>query len=93
MNPYSALLRPLVTEKSTTLREKGSYVFEVRVKASKQDIKKAIEKLFDVHVTSVNTMITRGRLRRTPYGKVASQNYKKAVVKLRDGETINLFDE
>ncbi|MFK7873186.1 MAG: 50S ribosomal protein L23 [Oligoflexales bacterium] len=93
MNPYSALLRPLVTEKSTNLREQGSYVFEVRREATKLDVRRAIEELFDVKVEDVNTMLTRGRLRRTPYGKVPSKTYKKAIVKLRDGDQIKLFEE
>jgi large subunit ribosomal protein L23 len=84
--------RPLVlTEKGNTLREKqNKYLFEVARGANKLEIKKAVETLFDVHVVDVNTLIMRGRLRRMGRGHAKTQNWKKAIVEIKPGETIDL---
>lgn len=84
--------RPLVTEKNSLLAEKGVYVFEVDKKATKTDIKKAIEKFFQVKVDSVNTSVCRGRSRRTRLGVSRVQYWKKAMVRLKAGEKITLFE-
>ena len=84
--------RPLVTEKNSLLAEKGVYVFEVDKKATKTDIKKAIEKFFRVKVDSVNTSVCRGRARRTRLGISRVQYWKKAMVRLKAGEKITLFE-
>ena len=84
--------RPLLTEKNNLLATQNTYVFEVDRSADKIVIKEHIEKYFNVKVLSVNTSLCRGRSRRTRgvYGRV--QHWKKAVVRLVQGEKINLFE-
>lgn len=84
--------RPLVlTEKGNALREgQNKYLFEVARGANKLEIKKAVETLFNVHVVGVNTLIVRGRLRRMGRGHAKTQNWKKAIVEIKSGETIDL---
>lgn len=89
---YYVIKRPLVTEKNSILAEKGVYVFEVDRDANKQDIKKAVEKYFRVKVAAVNTSVCRGRTKRTRLGVSAPQTWKKALVRLRPGEKITLFE-
>lgn len=84
--------RPLVTEKNSHLAEQGVYVFEVDKKATKTDIKKAVEKFFHVKVTDVNTALCRGRVKRTRLGVSKAQSWKKAMVRLKKGEKISLFE-
>lgn len=90
------LIRPLVTEKMTALQEKqGKYGFIVDVNANKIEIKKAVEKAYGVSVTSVNTLRYDGK-RKTRYTKTAiiegrSKSYKKAIVSLKAGETIDFY--
>ena len=84
--------RPLVlTEKGNALREgNNKYLFEVARDANKQEIKEAIETLFKVSVVDVNTLIVRGRLRRMGRGHAKTQNWKKAIVQVKAGDTIDL---
>ena len=84
--------RPLVlTEKGNALREgENKYLFEVARDANKQEIKLAVETLFKVSVVDVNTLIVRGRLRRMGRGHAKTQNWKKAIVQVKAGETIDL---
>ena len=89
---YYVIKRPLVTEKNSILAEKGVYVFEVNKDASKDDIKKAVEKYFRVKVASVNTANCRGRARRTRVGVGGPVTWKKALVRLNKGEKISLFE-
>ena len=91
---YDILRRPLVTEKSSFQNEKlGRYVFEVASEASKTQIKEAVETLFDVHVTQVNTLVMPAKRARKQRRIVTrTSQYKKAVVRLKDGETIELFE-
>ena len=89
---YYVIKRPLITEKNSILAEKGVYVFEVNKDASKEDIKKAIEKYFRVKVASVNTANCRGRVRRTRFGVGKATAWKKALVRLNKGEKISLFE-
>ena len=88
----SIVKRPLLTEKNNLLASKNIYVFEVDRSASKPEIKHYVEKYFDVKVKSVNTTICRGRSRRTRAGYGRVPYWKKAVVRLKQGETINLFE-
>lgn len=88
----SVIKRPLVTEKNTILNAMGVYVFEVDRKATKTDVKKAVEKSFQVKVDSVNTSVCRGRAKRTRHGKGKVNYWKKAMVKLLPGEKIALFE-
>nr|WP_242028860.1 MULTISPECIES: 50S ribosomal protein L23 [unclassified Coleofasciculus] len=85
--------RPIVTEKATLLMEQNKYVFEVVPKATKPEIKAAIEDLFKVKVVSVNTLRLPRKKRRV--GKFAGfkPQYKRAIVTLASGETITLFPE
>lgn len=89
---YYVIKRPLVTEKNSILAEQGIYVFEVDKKASKDEIKKAVEKFFRVKVTNVNTAICRGRAKRTRVGVGQPVSWKKAMVRLKKGEKISLFE-
>jgi large subunit ribosomal protein L23 len=83
--------RPLVlTEKGNRLRESvNQYLFEVSREANKIEIREAIETLFNVSVTEVRTMIVRGRLRRMGRGHAKTQNWKKAIVTLKEGDSID----
>jgi large subunit ribosomal protein L23 len=91
---YDVIRRPVITEKSTRLSEgQSQYVFEVASNANKIQIREAVELIFDVEVAKVNTMIMpakRGRRGRKWY--VRSPQWKKAVVSLKEGYTIKLYD-
>jgi large subunit ribosomal protein L23 len=89
---YYVIKRPLITEKNSVLAEQGVYAFEVSRTATKQDIKKAVEKFFRVKVAQVNTSVCRGRAKRTKFGIGEPNVWKKALVKLRKGEKISLFE-
>jgi large subunit ribosomal protein L23 len=87
--------RPLVlTEKGNRLREsENQYLFEVAREANKIEIRNAIETLFNVSVVDVRTMVVRGRLRRMGRGHAKTQNWKKAIVTVKEGETIQTGGE
>lgn len=90
---YEVLRRPIVTEKSNQLMGMRKYTFEVAMKANKQQIKEAVETIFDVEVDRVNTMIMpakRGQRGRKQY--IRSKSWKKAIVTLKPGNTIDLFN-
>ena len=94
MNPYNVIIKPLLSEKSVSIRERESkYAFIVNNKAAKSDIKKAVELGFEVDVKSVNTMLTRGKVRRRGSRLSQSSLKKKAIVSLADGQKIKLFDD
>ncbi len=84
--------RPLLlTEKGNSMREsQNKYQFEVSRDANKHEIKDAVETLFNVTVVGVQTLIVRGRLRRMGRGHAKTQNWKKAIVEVKAGETIEL---
>ncbi len=85
--------RPLITEKSERGREVAQqYAFEVHRDATKIQVKNAVEKLFGVHVTAVRTAISRGKNKRVGRNIGRRPNWKKAIVTLREGETISLFE-
>lgn len=84
--------KPLVTEKISMLSEKGIYAFEVDRKATKTEVKNIIEKNFDVKVESVKTLVCRGRSKRTTQGQTKVRYWKKALVKLKKGEKLSLFE-
>ncbi|MBM3944188.1 MAG: 50S ribosomal protein L23 [SAR202 cluster bacterium] len=92
MATVNILKKPLVTEKSTRLMEKGWYVFEVANRASKLEIKKAVETAFNVKVVSVNTMRIPGERRRMGPRFTVTASWKKAVVKLSPGQRITIFE-
>ena len=94
MTPESIIRRPIVlTEKSNRLRDKNTVVFEVRRDANKLQIKEAVQKLFKVKVQSVNTLLVRGKDRRMGRGYAKTQNWKKAMVTLEEGSSIDFFAE
>ena len=89
---YKIIKKPLISEKNSLLAEKGTYAFEVDISASKLDIKKTVEKLFRVKVSSVRTAICRGRAKRNRFGVGPVQYWKKALVQLAPGEKIAVFE-
>ena len=86
------ILRPLVTEKSTFAVERGNiYTFEIVPAASKADVKKAVETLFDVRVAKVRTQNRQGKLRRYKAKFGRTKNWKKAIVELHEDDRISLY--
>jgi large subunit ribosomal protein L23 len=92
MNPHQIIIRPLITEKNTNLMQYNKYSFEVDRNASKSQIKYAIETIFNVSVTKVNTMNVRGKLRRRGQKYGYQSDWKKAIVTLTPGDRIDLFE-
>jgi large subunit ribosomal protein L23 len=91
---HSIIRYPSVTEKNTALRSsQNKYVFEVDPKATKPQIKKAIEVLFNVKVLSVNTMVVKGKLKRVGRYSGFRSDWKKAIVRLAAGQTITKFGD
>lgn len=94
MQPEEVIKRPLIlTEKGNLLREEeNQYLFEVDRRANKIDVKNAVETLFKVDVVRVNTLNARGKMRRMgrSYGKL--RNWKKAIVTVKEGESIDFFE-
>jgi large subunit ribosomal protein L23 len=95
LTPDKIVRRPIaLTEKASRLKVDGNQVvFEVAVAANKLEIKDAIEKLFDVKVARVNTLVQRGKMKRMGKGLAKRRNWKKAIVTLREGSDIQLFTE
>jgi len=86
-DPYRIILRPIITEKSTLLKEKNREVcFEVNPKANKIEIKKAVEQLFKIKVERVRVQNKRGKMRRVGRSAGKKKDWKKAYVKLKEGE-------
>lgn len=92
MQLYEILRRPLVTEKNATLQMSGKYAFEVDKRANKMQIKEAVETAFKVTVMGVNVMNMPGKSKRMGRGMTITPNWKKAVVTLKPGEKIDLFE-
>lgn len=84
--------RPLISEKNSLLGEKGVYTFEVDRRATKTDIKTAIEKTFKVKVGAVNTAVCRNRAKKNKFGPGKPTYWKKAFIRLLPGEKIALFE-
>jgi len=92
MEPTTVIRKPLLTEKATfAMNEHARYTFEVDRRATKADIKQAVEKLYGVKVRSVSTQNRKGGARRLRYGWVVPAPVKRATVRLREGQTIELF--
>jgi large subunit ribosomal protein L23 len=85
------IIKPVVTEKSMRLLDDNRYTFLVHPDANKTEIKIAVEKIFDVKVTSVNTMNRQGKSRRTRYGIGKRADTKRAIVSLAEGQSIDIF--
>ena len=92
MQLYEILRRPLVTEKNATLQAAGKYAFEVDRRANKTQVKDAVEKAFKVTVTGVNVINMPGKMKRMGKGITLTPNWKKAVVTLKPGDKIDLFE-
>lgn len=92
MHLYEVLRRPLITEKATMLKEENKYVFEVARKATKPQIKEAVEKAFKVKVTKVNTITVPGKTRRRGRKEITSPTWKKAMVELEPEAKITFFE-
>jgi large subunit ribosomal protein L23 len=92
MHLYEVLRRPLITEKGAGLQAQGKYAFEVAAGANKHQIKQAVEKAFNVKVTAVNVMTVRGKTRRVGRQQVLTPSWKKAVVSLKPGDKIEIFE-
>ena len=94
MTPEQVIKRPIIlTEKSRVLQETGNQVvFEVDRRANKIEIRNAVQSLFKVTVTDVNTLVIRGKMRRMGRGVAKTQNWKKAVVTLKSGDSIKFFE-
>ena len=88
---YDIILGPLVTEKSTRGSEHNQVTFKVSLDASKPEIKKAVESLFEVKVKQVNTIRMKGKVKRFKGHLGKRSNWKKAIVSLADGETIDMM--
>ena len=94
MRAEQIIKRPLIlTEKGNHLREEeNQYLFEVARDANKTQIRTAVETLWKVSVLKVHTLNVRGRMRRMGRGHAKTQNWKKAIVSLKDGDTIDFFE-
>lgn len=94
-DPRDVIIRPVVSEKSYALIESNVYTFEVHSDAAKPEIRNAVEEIFGVKVTSVNTLNRKGKsVRNRRTGKVGSRpDRKRAIVTLVEGDSIDLFKE
>ena len=88
---YEIVRRPVVTEKSTLTGEYGQVTFEVSLDASKPEIKQAIERLFDVKVRAVNTILVKGKTKRFRGRPGRRSDFKKAIVTLAEGQSIDVM--
>ena len=94
MNAEHVIKRPIaLTEKAARLKEQNQVVFEVALGANKIQIKHAVEALFNVKVTDVNTLVQRGKPKRLGRQELKRPNWKKAIVTLQEGDDIQFFDE
>jgi len=92
IHPYSVILKPLVTEKSTILAGHNKYAFEVMRAANKLQIKEAVELAFNVEVKAVNVMNVPGKSKRYRMGQALAPDWKKAIVTLKQGHKIELIE-
>jgi len=92
-SPFDVIRRPLITEKANIAKEKeNTYCFEVPLTADRQEIREAIERVFNVKVESVRTQIVRGKFKRLGRHIGKRPNWKKAMVTLRAGDKIEIFE-
>ena len=91
LNIYEVIQEPVITEKVTRETEKlRKYAFKVHPQANKKEIKSAVEKIFNVHVTKINTINNSGKWRRVRYQPGRTADWKKAIVTVRAGEKIDI---
>jgi len=89
---FEVLRKPLITEKSTVLQSMGKYAFQVAGGANKMQVKQAVEKAFKVTVTGVNVVMVKGKTRRAGKRMMTTPSWKKAIVTLKAGDKIELFE-
>lgn len=87
---YDMLLSPIITEKSTLVAEENKIIFRVPLTATKPDIKEAVENLFKVDVTKVNTILVKGKTKRFRGKPGRRSDFKKAIVTLADGQSVDI---
>ena len=95
MESSEVLVRPIITEKSNEQMALGKYTFRVALRATKPEIKRAVEEIFKVNVVSVHTVRMHGKMRRQGVMSMAkgyTSDWKKAIVQLRPGQSIQLFE-
>ena len=92
MQLHDVLIRPVITEKSTMLMEEGKYTFRVPLTANKVQIRQAVEKIFNVKVEKVATIRVLGKTKRMGRTQGKRSDYKKAIVTLKAGESIEFFE-
>ncbi|MBS3810834.1 MAG: 50S ribosomal protein L23 [Halanaerobiales bacterium] len=91
--PRDILIKPVITENSMLkMEENNTYTFKVARNANKVEIRKAVEKIFDVNVDNVNTMNIRGKKRRLGRNEGRTSSWKKALVRLVEGDSIEIFE-
>jgi large subunit ribosomal protein L23 len=91
MDATQVIIRPVVSEKTYVLATAGKYTFRVHADAHKTQIKQAVEELFDVKVLDVATMSVKGKPKRRGYTSGTRRSWKKAIVQLREGDSIPIF--
>lgn len=90
-DPRQVILRPIISERSYDLINDNHYTFEVAKQANKIEIGKAVETIFGVKVLNVNTMNVKGKPKRVRYAKGYTRSWKKAIVTIAEGDTIEAF--
>ena len=92
-NPHEVLIKPIVTERTTNLMEQNKYTFKVDKDANKIEIKYAVETIFKVTVNDVKTMNVHGKFKRQGRTAGYRPDWKKAIVTLKDGQRLPIFEE
>jgi len=92
MNTYDVIRRPVITEKNSQMQALNKYVFEVAEEANKNQVKQAVEAAFNVGVTGVNIIMVPGKMRRIGRRQAMTPSWKKAIVTLKEGDKIELFE-
>ena len=91
MNAREIIIRPIISERSFDMQELNRFTFEVDKRASKIEIAKAVEEIFDVTVIKVNTINVKPKTKRVRYVAGKTRSWKKAIVTLAEGDTIELY--
>ena len=92
MNVNEVLIKPVITEKATIISEQNKYVFKIAQKANKNQVIEAVKAIYNVEPTKVNIINVRGKERRLRLGTGFTSAWKKAIVTLKDGDKIDLFE-
>lgn len=92
MNSNDVLIRPVISEKTTSMMEQNKYVFEVMMKANKLLVRQAIKEIFGVRAEKINMMVVRGKQKSIRFRNGRTSAWKKAVVTLKAGDKIEIFE-